>query len=63
MGDGRAEGLSAIEDERQTAISLIPDADGMHVHIFESLQLEVSCVGDLLYLGGPNRVLLSFNNM
>ena len=49
MGDGRAEGLSAIEDERQTAISLIPDADGMHVHIFESLKLEVSYIGNLLY--------------
>ena len=53
MGDGRVQGLSAIEDGRQAAISLIPHADGMHVHIFESLQLEVSCVGDLLYLGGP----------
>ena len=47
MGDGRVEGLSAIEDERQTAISLIPDADGMHVHIFESLKLEVSYIGEL----------------
>ena len=28
MGDGRAEGLSAIGDGRQAAISLMPDVDG-----------------------------------
>ena len=28
MGDGRAEGLSAIGDEGQAAISLMPDVDG-----------------------------------
>ena len=28
MGDGRAEGSSAIEDGGQAAISLIPDVDG-----------------------------------
>ena len=28
MGDGRAEGWSAIGDGRQTAISLTPDVDG-----------------------------------
>ena len=27
MGDGRAEGSSAIEDSGQAAISLMPDAD------------------------------------
>ena len=48
MGDGRAEGSSAIGDGGQDAISLMPDVDGMHVHIFESLQLEGSDVGDLL---------------
>ena len=37
MGDGRAEGSSAIEDRGQAAISLKPDFDGMHVHIFEKL--------------------------
>ena len=48
VGDGRAEGSSAIGDGGQDAISLMPDVDGMHVHIFESLQLEGSDVGDLL---------------
>ena len=51
MGDGRAEGLSTIGDRGQAAISPMPDVDGTHVHIFESLQLEDSYVGDLLYLG------------
>ena len=50
MGDGRAEGSSAIGDGGQSAISLMPDADGMHVRIFESFQLEGSYIGDLLYL-------------
>ena len=50
MGDGRTEGLSAIGDGGQAAISLTPDIDGMHVRIFESSQLEGSYVGDLLYL-------------
>ena len=49
MGDGRAEGLSATGDGEQAAISLTPDTDGTHVHIFESLQLKGSYVGDLLY--------------
>ena len=40
VGDGRAEGSSAIGDGRQAAISLTPDIDGMHVCIFESSQLE-----------------------
>ena len=31
-------------------LSLTPDVDGMHVHIFESSQLEGSYVGDLLYM-------------
>ena len=50
MGDGRAEGSSAIGEGGQAAISLMPDTDGMHIHVFESLQLEGSYVGDLLYL-------------
>ena len=49
MGDGRAEGLSAIEDGGRAAISLTPD-DGTHVHIFESLQLGSLYVENLLYL-------------
>ena len=48
MGDGRAEGSSAIGDGGQTEISLTPDVDGTHVRIFESSQLEGSYVGDLL---------------
>ena len=50
MGDGRAEGSSAIGDGRQATTSLMSDDDGMQVHIFESLQLEGSYVGDLLYI-------------
>ena len=49
MGDGRAEGSSTIGDEGPAAVSLTPDGDGTHVRIFESLQLEDSCMGDLLY--------------
>ena len=55
MGDGRAEGLSATGDGRQAAISFTPDMDGMHVHIFESMQLVGSCVGDLTVY--PNQAL------
>ena len=47
--DGRAEESLAIGDGRQAAVSLGPDADGTHIRIFESSQLESSCVGDLLY--------------
>ena len=47
VGDGTAEGSSAIGDGEQAANSLTPDADGMHVHIFESLKLEGLYVGDL----------------
>ena len=50
MGDGRAEGSSAIGDKEQAAISLTPDSDGMHILIFESSHLEGSYVGDLLYI-------------
>ena len=50
MGDGRAERSSAIGDGRQAAISLTPGADGTHVRIFESLQLEGPYVGALLYI-------------
>ena len=47
MGDGRAEESSAIGDRGQDAISLTPDFGGTHVRIFESSQLEGSCVEDL----------------
>ena len=50
VGDGRAEGLSATGDRGWAAISLMPDGDGTHIHIFESSQPEVSYVGDLLYI-------------
>ena len=49
MGDGRAEESSAIGDGGQAAISLTPYVDRKHVHIFESVELEGSYVGDLLY--------------
>ena len=42
MGDGRAEGSSAIGDGGQAAMSLMPDVYGTHVCIFERLKLEVS---------------------
>ena len=48
MGDGRAEGSSAIGDGGQATISFTPDVDGTRVPIFESSQLEGSSVGDLL---------------
>ena len=40
MGGGRAEGSSSIGDGGQAAISLMPDIDGKHVHIFENSHLE-----------------------
>ena len=49
VGDGRAEGPSATGDGGQAAMSLTTDLDGMHIHIFASLQLESSYVGGLLY--------------
>ena len=50
MGDGRAEGSSAIGDGGQAAVSLTPDIIGMSICIFESLHLEGLYVGDLLYV-------------
>ena len=47
MGDGRAEGLLAIGDGGQAAISLMPDMIGQE-HL--SLQIEGLYVEDLLYL-------------
>ena len=49
MRDGRVKGSSLIGETGQAASSLIPDVDGMHIHIFESSQLEGSQVGDLLF--------------
>ena len=49
VGDGRAEGSSALGDGGgQAAISLLPDVDGTHMCIFASSQLESSYVGALL---------------
>ena len=42
MGDGGAEGSSAIGDGGQAAISLKPDTDGTCIHSFENSQLEGS---------------------
>ena len=41
MGDGRAEGSSAIADGGQAAVSLTPDVTGMNICIFESLHLSL----------------------
>ena len=49
MGDGRAEGSSAIGDGGQAAIALTPDVDGRQDRTFESSELEGLYEGDLLY--------------
>ena len=48
VGADRAEGSSATRDGGHTAVLLMSDIDGTHVHIFVSLQLKGSYVGDLL---------------
>ena len=48
VGDGRAEGPSAVGDGGYAAVSFMPDIDEMNLCIFESLQLEGSYGGDLL---------------
>ena len=49
MGDGRAEGSSAVRDGGQAAMSVTPDTDGTHVDIFGSSKFKGSYVGDILY--------------
>ena len=44
MGDSKAEGLSALGEREQVAISLKPDVDRTRMHISESSKLEGSCV-------------------
>ena len=56
MGDGRAEGSSAIGDGWQAAISLKPDVDETHICIFESSHLEGLYVGDLEQPHGTTQV-------
>ena len=41
VGDGSAEGSSAIWDGGQAASSLKPHADGTHIHIFKVSNLKV----------------------
>ena len=53
VGDGRAEGWSAIGDRGWAAMSLMPDTDGMHIRIFESLQLERLVCRGLTVVGQP----------
>ena len=48
MGEGRAEGSSATGDRGCDVMSLEPDVDETHVHIFESLQLGGFYIGNLL---------------
>ena len=60
MGDGGAEGSSAIRDGGQAAISFTPDVDGtgsgsLLVRIFKSSQLVGLYVGDLPYCLGIER--------
>ena len=47
MGDGRAEGSSAIGDGGQAERSFMPGVDGTHARIFESSQLKGSYVGNV----------------
>ena len=49
MGDNRAEGSWEIGGGGQAIISLMPEIDATHAHIFEISQLEGSYIGDLLY--------------
>ena len=49
LGDSRAEESSAIGDGGQAEISFMPEADGMHSCIFESLQIVGLCIGNLLH--------------
>ena len=42
VGDGRAEGSSAIGDGGQASISLMPDVDGTHT--FPSLKAHKICM-------------------
>ena len=48
VGDGGAEGSPARRDGGRVAVSLTPDADGMHRRIFASVRREGSYAGDLL---------------
>ena len=57
MGDGGAEGSSAIGGGGQAAVSPTSDSNGMHVHVFESLQLEV---GDLLSIQNLDSINISW---
>ena len=49
MGYGKTEGPPAIGDREQAAISLMPDANGRHVRILQSSQLQGSYIEYLLY--------------
>ena len=48
MGDGGAEGSSAIGVGEQPGASFTLGTDETHICVFQSLQLEGSYVGDLL---------------
>ena len=41
MGDGRAEGSSAIGDGGQAAVSPTPDVDGLHICTLKVCNLKV----------------------
>ena len=45
VGDGRAEGSSAVGDGGRAEISLMPDTDAMHPHIFEIQNLKICISG------------------
>ena len=63
MGDSKTEGFGGTGDGEQAAISLLPDANGTHVCIFENSQLEGFYVRDLLYFPEFWETLLGVNKI
>ena len=45
VGDGRAEGSSAVGGGGRAEISFMPDIDAMHTHIFEIQNLKIGISG------------------
>ena len=53
MGDSRAEKSRAVRDRGRAAMSLMPDADRMHIRVCESSQLERLVCRGLTVVGQP----------
>ena len=54
LGDNRGKEWSAIGNGGLAAIAFMPDVYGMHIHTFESSQLEGLYVRDLPYWNAVN---------